>query len=1160
MRKSSLIIIFFCLSLQVFSQLSNKHWIPPLHARQANLVEDHYLYLSTPIETPFEVTVTTGDGNAIQGSPFTISKGNPVSVFIGFGQPSPMFVNFLEVNSATDNGLILQGSKDFYASFRVRSANHAEVLVSKGRTALGTSFRVGSVPQLYDSSIRNFVTSFMATEDDTFVVVSDYDPNVVFLTGTGTLSAASQTFILNSGESIVLAGNSTFNSNLNGFIGASIVSDKPIVVNTGNATGGAGPDPGNGSSGQDFNLDQIVPIDKVGNEYIVVKGNGSNNSEFPLIIATENNTEVFVNGSTTPFGIINQGEFLTIPSTFYQGGVSANMYIESSKPVYVYQVLAGSTNDATSGLNFIPPLSCFFQKNVDLIPDINRIGNTFYSSDVFVLTTNGSTISINGTQTNAIAQNVQGNTNWVTYRVPNLNGNVVVESTGPLAVGVFGYSGAAGFAGYYSGFGSQPEDSETIICTNSIVDLLERIPGNPEPNGSWTLPVGAPPLNGNLFDPSINTAGIYTYSFSIICEGEQLDTDITIEVSIEEGPNAGSSSNVSYCTTEAIIDLNLLLGNNITPGGVWKFNGTTRANGLLNPAIDTTGLYTYTIAATSVCEETSATINVSIVNSPTVNPISAYSICDDAPSDIDGMAFFDLTTKNLEITNNQPNLSVKYFLEETDALINNNNTINSITATTNTIIYYTITNELGCFSVGNFQLIVNPVPNIPFEITVKQCDTDTDGVTIFNLTENNTTLIADAENFTFTYHNSLNGAQTNTDTIINDTQFLASDGTSIWVRVTNELGCTRIAEVKLEVSTTIIPQNHVFTIEACDDYIDMNDPENDGFAYFNFLDVNTPENTVSNLLSFFANNQQLRVSFYENEIDALIQQYEITNLNSYRNISPNEQIIWARVDSETNNECFGVGPYIKLVVNSIPETTIENTIICVDPSTGIGSQIVNAAPMIPGNYSYSWTPANPAGNVPEYNITTEGNYSVIITNLTTSCSTEKHFTVDFSSEPALFSAEITTPAFASGNTTIAAFASGGYGTYEYSLNLTDWQSSNIFTDLPNGNYVVYVRDIQGCGLLNSTDLTAITYPNFFTPNGDGYNDTWNISNLDSSFNAKIFIYDRYGKLIKQLNPNDEGWDGTFTGEMLPSTDYWFKIEYIENGIEKEFRSHFSLIR
>jgi gliding motility-associated-like protein len=108
--------------------------------------------------------------------------------------------------------------------------------------------------------------------------------------------------------------------------------------------------------------------------------------------------------------------------------------------------------------------------------------------------------------------------------------------------------------------------------------------------------------------------------------------------------------------------------------------------------------------------------------------------------------------------------------------------------------------------------------------------------------------------------------------------------------------------------------------------------------------------------------------------------------------------------------------------------------------------------------------------------------------------------------------------------------------------------------------VVYVRDIQGCGLLNSTDLIAITYPNFFTPNGDGYNDTWNISNLDSSFNAKIFIYDRYGKLIKQLNPNDEGWDGTFTGEMLPSTDYWFKIEYIENGIEKEFRSHFSLIR
>ena len=1161
MKKFIVIITFLSLSSNVFAQLSNRHWIPPLHARQANLVEDHYLYLSTPIETPFEVTVTTGDGNAIQGSPFTISKGNPVSVLIGDTQPSSMFVNINEVGIPTSKGLILQGSKDFYTSFRVRSANHAEILVSKGKTALGTSFRVGSLPQVYDSTIRNFVTSFMATEDNTLVNVTDYDSNVVFLTANGNLVTPFQNFFLNKGESIVLAGNSTFIQNLSGFIGALITSDKPIVVNTGNATGGSGPDPGGGVSGQDFNLDQIVPIDKIGKEYIVVRGNGSESSEFPLIIATENNTEIFVNGDTNSIGILNAGEYLTIPSSYYQGTTSQNMFIESSKPIYLYQILAGTTNDATSGLNFIPPLSCFFQKSVDMIPAINRIGGTFYNSDIFLLTTTGSNIFINGVASLATPQSVTGNSNWVTYRIPNLNGNVVVESTGPLAVGVFGYSGAAGFAGYYSGFGSEPEDSETIVCTNSIINLLERILGNPEPGGTWTVPDGGPALNGNLFDPAVNVAGLYTYSFSIICEGEQLDTDISLEVSIEEGPNAGVNSSVSYCTTDVIVDLTSLLGNDITPGGVWKFNGIIRPNGILNPAVDVSGNYSYTIPENTVCEETSATIAVTIVPSPFISVVSPLSTCDDPlPSDTDGETLFLLTNKNEEIVGNQTNVTVKYFLQESDALLNNNNNITSVRAISNTTIYYTITNELGCFSFGEFQLIVNPVPIIPSEITIKQCDTDTDEITTFNLTEINASLINSPEIYTFTYHNSLLGAQNNTDLVNDDIQFVASNGSTVWVRIINEFGCYRTAKINLEVSTTIIPNNHVFIIEECDDYINENDIENDGFAYFNLEDTTTLESAVSNLLSFFSNSQQLSVTFYESEIDALIEQNAITNINSYRNTTPNNQIIWARIDSETNNECFGVGPYIELIVNPIPTINLDDFIICVDPITGLGSQIIDATPSFPGNYSYVWNPINPNGNSPIYEVTQDGVYSVIVTNNTTGCENTESVIATFSSEPAIFSAEVATPAFSSGSTTIVAMASGGFGEYEYSLNLVDWQSSNVFTDLPNGSYVVYVRDIQGCGLLNSGTLFALTYPNFFTPNGDGYHDTWNIANLDPSYEAKIFIYDRYGKLIRQVSPNGEGWDGTFAGQQLPATDYWFRIEYKENGTAKEFKSHFSLIR
>ncbi|MNK24496.1 hypothetical protein D3C87_428020 [compost metagenome] len=95
-------------------------------------------------------------------------------------------------------------------------------------------------------------------------------------------------------------------------------------------------------------------------------------------------------------------------------------------------------------------------------------------------------------------------------------------------------------------------------------------------------------------------------------------------------------------------------------------------------------------------------------------------------------------------------------------------------------------------------------------------------------------------------------------------------------------------------------------------------------------------------------------------------------------------------------------------------------------------------------------------------------------------------------------------------------------------------------------------------------VSIIDYPNFFTPNGDGFHDTWNIIGLGEQTDAKIYIFDRYGKLIKQIAANGEGWDGTFGGSPVTSTDYWFTVTYKEyvgdKEITKEFKSHFSLKR
>ena len=87
----------------------------------------------------------------------------------------------------------------------------------------------------------------------------------------------------------------------------------------------------------------------------------------------------------------------------------------------------------------------------------------------------------------------------------------------------------------------------------------------------------------------------------------------------------------------------------------------------------------------------------------------------------------------------------------------------------------------------------------------------------------------------------------------------------------------------------------------------------------------------------------------------------------------------------------------------------------------------------------------------------------------------------------------------------------------------------------------------------------IGYKKYFTPNNDGINDKWKILGIRIDFNnaSEIYIFDRYGKLLKQLDPITDGWDGTYLGKPMPATDYWFRV-YLEDG--REFKGHFSLIR
>jgi gliding motility-associated-like protein len=144
----------------------------------------------------------------------------------------------------------------------------------------------------------------------------------------------------------------------------------------------------------------------------------------------------------------------------------------------------------------------------------------------------------------------------------------------------------------------------------------------------------------------------------------------------------------------------------------------------------------------------------------------------------------------------------------------------------------------------------------------------------------------------------------------------------------------------------------------------------------------------------------------------------------------------------------------------------------------------------------------------------------------------------------------------SGNPTLTVEDTGGSGTLMYSLDEGTLQVSNVFTNVSAGPHTITAIDTQGCTYLTYT-VFVIEYPQYFTPNGDGYNDTWLIKGLQDT--DVIYIFDRYGKLIKQLR-GQEGWDGTYNQEQLPSTDYWFTVDYLENGVKKQFKAHFAMKR
>lgn len=140
----------------------------------------------------------------------------------------------------------------------------------------------------------------------------------------------------------------------------------------------------------------------------------------------------------------------------------------------------------------------------------------------------------------------------------------------------------------------------------------------------------------------------------------------------------------------------------------------------------------------------------------------------------------------------------------------------------------------------------------------------------------------------------------------------------------------------------------------------------------------------------------------------------------------------------------------------------------------------------------------------------------------------------------------------------------GDGSYEYAINGGDFQDDPIFLDVPPGENTLVINDKNGCGTTEPIPFFVLGFPKFFTPNGDGVHDLWNIMGIEDLDEPVVYVFDRYGKLLKQMSKYDIGWDGTFNGKKMPESDYWFRLEYEESVetaiVAKTTKNHFSLVR
>ena len=653
--------------------------------------------------------------------------------------------------------------------------------------------------------------------------------------------------------------------------------------------------------------------------------------------------------------------------------------------------------------------------------------------------------------------------------------------------------------------GPGPLGNNFVSALNVLADetyylVIDRFSGDSNFSLEWTGTAtfsDAPTINNTTAGSTLNISK---------CDSDSVqDNSTSFDLTQNESLAIGSQTNI--LSTFHISENDAIVGSN-------EIINTTNFTNTSNPQI----IYIRLENALTGCFTTS-NFTLTVTPFQTQNPVNIES-CD---NDNDGFATFNLLENTSILTNGNPDIVVTYHPTNNDTTTLPNNYTNLVAYTNETLWAKISDSSTSCYAYKPFDIIINSAP-VAVASQLTQCDFEVfpDGLTTFNLNEANNAITNNDANLVTSFY--LNNA----DAVAN-TNALSSNYTNISnpqvisVRVTNSVtGCYTITQLTLNVS---INPTQVVTLDQCDD-----DGTEDAITTFNLADAGFEQ--AGNTVTYFSSSN-----------DALLEQNQITTTTF------TTQTIYARI--ENDNDCFGLN-VINLIVKPLPNFTLTQFgLLClndISQPTQLTAQMVN-----PLSHSFLWMPTNETTQ--SIDVTQNGTYTVTVTNNTTSCSKTLDIVVTGSEIATIQDIEIVE---LSDNNSVEIIVTGS-GDYVYSLdNENEYQTSNLFENVTMGFHIVYIKDLKGCGIVKK-EISVLGVPQFFTPNGDGINDTWNIKGVNDKFysNSIIYIFDRFGKLIKQIKPFGPGWDGMYNGQVLTSTDYWYSIKF-DDG--RSAKGHFSLKR